>query len=423
MTFEEAKEELKQGYIKVNLELTDEHAEELFFNFRSDQFKISKADIEEYNQFATQKSDFETQPSECSIVSKNYREQIIANLHPRARMMGPRFWNFHFGVQDGESLYVEVGQCSDTFVNYFRLQEQYLEMCTDGPMRFRARTRNGETFAELKDCLYRPLTIKVFNLKEASIKAATQKSNDIIENCIFTLSSLRENPIELLDEWPLRRRRTKTPKNFEFGQSERNSNLPLPRFKLNSTLVRLHQQATSSDIPSLKYLSFYQILEFHFLSVADENLYNNLTRRINDLKFKTVPNQLDKLIQDVVNHKRENDETEMLKNVIRKFVDENDIIEFITEYEKFLEKKVYTAKRTIFGNEISATALNSGHVYGNVAKTIKAIRNALVHSSDRYERNDRYIPYSKEGTTLLELEIPLIKFLADKVIIATSTHL
>ena len=188
-------------------------------------------------------------------------------------------------------------------------------------------------------------------------------------------------------------------------------------------MVRLHQQATSSDIPSLKYLSFYQILEFHFLSVADENLYNNLTRRINDLKFKTVPNQLDKLIQDVVNHKRENDETEMLKNVIRKFVDENDIIEFITEYEKFLEKKVYTAKRTIFGNEISATALNSGHVYGNVAKTIKAIRNALVHSSDRYERNDRYIPYSKEGTTLLELEIPLIKFLADKVIIATSTHL
>lgn len=423
MTFEQAKEELKQGYLKVNLELIDENNEELFFNFRSDQFKISKADIEEYTQFAAQKSNFETQPSECSIVSKNYREQIIANLHPKARIMGPRFWNFHFGVQDGENIYVEVGQCSDIFVNYFRLQEQYLDMCTDSLMRFRARTKNGETFAELKECLYRPLTIKVFNLKESSIKSATQKSNDIIENCIFTLSSLRENPIELLEEWPSRKRRTKTPKDFEFGQSERNSNLPLPRFKLNSTLVRLHQQATSSDIPSLKYLSFYQILEFHFLSVADENLYNNLTRRINDLKFKTVPNQLDKLIQDVVNHKRENDETEMLKNVIKKFVDENDIIEFITEYEKFLEKKVYTAKRTIFGNEISATALNSGHVFGNIAKTIKAIRNALVHSSDRYERNDRYIPYSKEGTTLLELEIPLIKFLADKVIIATSTHL
>jgi hypothetical protein len=41
MTFEQAKEELKQGYLKVNLELIDENNEELFFNFRSDQFKIS----------------------------------------------------------------------------------------------------------------------------------------------------------------------------------------------------------------------------------------------------------------------------------------------------------------------------------------------------------------------------------------------
>lgn len=423
MTFEEAKEQLKQGYINANLELIDEHAEELYFNFRSDQFKISKSDIEEFAEFDNQKSEFETQPCECSVVSKNYREQIISGLHPRARMMGPRFWNYHFGVQGGENIYVEVGQCSDSFVNYFRFQEQYVDLCTDGPLRFRARNRNGETFAELKECLYRPLTIKIFNLKETSIKTAIQKSTDIIESCIFVLSSLKEYPIELLDEWPIRRRRTKTPRDFEFGQSERNSNLPLPRFKLNSTLVRLHQQATSSDIPSLKYLSFYQILEFYFLSVADENLYNNLTRRINDLKFKTTPNHLDKLIQDVVSHKRENDETEMLKNVLKKYVDENDIIEFITEYEKFLERKVYTAKRTIFGNEISATSMNSGHVYGNIAKTIKSIRNALVHSSDRHERNDRYIPYSKEGTTLLELEIPLIKFLADKVIIATSTNI
>ena len=89
------------------------------------------------------------------------------------------------------------------------------------------------------------------------------------------------------------------------------------------------------------------------------------------------------------NHKRENDETEMLKNVMKRYIDENDIIEFINEYEKFLEKKVYTIKRTIFGNEISATTLTSGHVYGNIAKVIKAIRNALVHSCDRYERNDR----------------------------------
>ncbi|MGA2298772.1 MAG: hypothetical protein ABSG15_14590, partial [FCB group bacterium] len=150
---------------------------------------------------------------------------------------------------------------------------------------------------------------------------------------------------------------------------------------------------------------------------------NSLSRKINDLKFKTVPSHLDKLIQDVLNHKNENDETEMLKNVIKKYVDENDIMDFITQYEDFLDKKVYTIKRTIFGHEIAATPLNSGHVIGNIAKTIKAIRNALVHSSDRHERNEIFIPYSKEGMTLLELELPLIKYLAEKVIIATSISL
>jgi hypothetical protein len=424
MTFEEAKESLKQGYVKANFELVDEHPEELFFTFRSEQYKISKADIDNYLQVNNQKADFESQPCECSIVSKTYREQIVANLHPRARFMGPRHWNYHFGVQDSQGVHVEIGQCSDMFVDYFRFQEQYLELCLDGTMRFRARNRQGENGAELKECLYRPLTIKVFNLNEANNKAAIQKSNDVIESCIFALSSLKGNPIELLEEWPLRRpRATKEPRDFEYEQTERNSSLPMPKFKLNSILVRLYQQATSSDIPSLKYLSFYQILEFYFLSVADENLYNSLTRRINDLKFKSTPNHLDKLIQDVVSHKRENDETEMLKNVIKKYVDEEEIINFIVEYERFLERKVYTVKRVVFGNDISATTLNPGHVIGNIAKIIKAIRNALVHSSDRYERNDRYIPYSKEGTTLLELEIPLIKFLADKLIISTSTNL
>jgi len=336
--------------------------------------------------------------------------------------MGPRFWNYHLGSTDIENLYVEVGRCSDLFANYFRFQPAYLELSMEGPMRFRSR-RDGRDFSELKECLFRPLTIKVFNLKETTIKSAIQRSNEIIENCIFTLSSLKENPIELLDEWPLRQEKTRNPRDFEYGSHIGNSNLPLPQLKLNSTLVRLHQQATSSDIPSLKYLSFYQILEFHFLTVADENLYNSLSRRINDLKFKPVPSQLDKLIQDVVNHKRDNDETEMLKSVLKKYVDESDILDFITRYEAFLGKKVYTPKRTIFGNEISASALGGGHVYGYVAKTIKTIRNALVHSSDRYERNDRYIPYSKEATTLLETEIPLIKFLADKVIIASSSQL
>jgi hypothetical protein len=266
------------------------------------------------------------------------------------------------------------------------------------------------------------MTIKVFNLKAASIDDAIEISTNVINGCLYSLSSLRQVSIEQVEEWPIRKRGEKTSKDFIYGENIEGHHFPLPKVQLNETLIKFYQQATSTDIPSLKYLAYYQILEYFFLKVADENLYNNLARRINDLKFKTNATHLDRLIQDVTNHKRDNDETEMLKNVIKKYVDENDLIDFINCYETFLEQKIYTARRTIFGNDISATALNSGHVFGNISKTIKAIRNALVHSSDRYDRNDRYIPYNKEGTELIQNELPLIKFLAEKVIISSSTN-
>ncbi len=67
----------------------------------------------------------------------------------------------------------------------------------------------------------------------------------------------------------------------------------------------------------------------------------------------------------------------MLKAVIGKFIEEKELIDFIQAYESYLNDKTYTKRRTIFGEDIEVR-LTSGHVIGNVAKTIKTIRNALV---------------------------------------------
>ncbi len=108
----------------------------------------------------------------------------------------------------------------------------------------------------------------------------------------------------------------------------------------------------------------------------------------------------------------------MLKLVLNEFVDESELIKFILAYEKWLDEKLYSRKRTIFGEEVEVS-LKSGHVLGNIAKTVKTIRNALVHSSDRYERNDRFIP-TISNENVIRKEIPLIKYLAEKVIIASG---
>lgn len=423
MTVQEAKEALKENYVKAGLVLENETLDTLFFNHGEEgRLKISKKDIEDYKDYINSKKKYNNKPDECSILNKEYREQIVNDLNFKARFFRRRK-PIEFGDSTGKETYLEISPASDDFLNFFRFQEQYLQLCLPRLAWTGNVGEDGEDddYEELFENLYRPNTIKVFNLKEKNIDSAISKSSDLIDRCLFSASSLREIPMELIDQWPIRKKDEKNSKNFHFGEKVNGTALPIPKLKLNATLIKFHKQATSTDIPSLKYLAFYQILEYFYLTVADENLYNNLSRRINDLKFTTDSTNLDKIIKDVSNHKRVNDETEMLKNVLKKYIQEDELIEFIKEFEAHLDKRVYTSKREVFGTSISATALNTGHVYGNIAKTIKAIRNALVHSSDRHERNDRYIPYSKEGTKLIEDEIPLIKFLAEKAIIANAS--
>jgi len=56
----------------------------------------------------------------------------------------------------------------------------------------------------------------------------------------------------------------------------------------------------------------------------------------------------------------------------------------------------------------------------NVAKLLKHVRNALVHSSDKYNRDECHIPLT-ESENILEDYIPLVRFLAKKVIYAKSS--
>ena len=422
ITVQESKDVLKEGYLKAGLKLESESLDTLYFDYEGGKIKIEKEDIKNYRKFYNLKLKYQTEPCECSIMNTNYREQIVSFLNLRNRIFRRHRKNiFIFGDKSTDEVYLEISSASDDFVNHFRFQEQYLEQCL--PMFELCGDEDidiDEQYEEMFGNLYRPVTIKAFNLNESSLETATTKSTDLIDRCLFSISSLKENPVELLEEWLTRKKGVNSSKDFVFGERIRGNTLPIPKIKLNPVLIRFHQQATSTDIPSLKYLAYYQILEYFFVKVADEQLYNSLSRRINDLKFKTSSSNLDKIINDVTNHKRDNDETEMMKNVMKKYINEDNLIEFIKTYETYLDKKIYTSKRVVFGTSIAATALNTGHIFGNISKTIKAIRNALVHSSDRYERNARYIPYSKIGTKLIQDELPLIKFLAEKLIISSE---
>lgn len=213
------------------------------------------------------------------------------------------------------------------------------------------------------------------------------------------------------------------PKNWrkEFRPLEpfKIENLPLSEVNFVPDLIRFYLLGTGSDIPETQFLAYYQILEYFFISTSNEKVYEKLSNKIKDPRFSHSNTSLDKLVQIVTKHRQANDETAMLKNVLNKFIDPKELIEFMTQYEKFLEKQVYSKSHTVFGESITIP-LESGHVIGNLASQIKEIRNALVHSTDRFERKTRHIPFTKT-TELIKQDVPLLKFLAEKIIIASAT--
>lgn len=419
MTFDEAYASLKTAYEGIGLEVADLHAREIFFKQHGTMFKLLEDDIKEYAESKELCAAFECGPNPCSLVGQNYREQAIRPLDP---MGGRMFFGFRdadeivFGSKEPQQMYVRLGRATPAFVNYFRFHES-LRPWVQRRLRIESSPYRERDASDLRSVHYRPYTIAVHNLPTESRGECIRRSTPLIESCLFQVSLLRRAPFQILEELPPQAQSERRPA-FRFDEITRDKSFPLPRARFNADLVRFYQLGQSSDVPVLQFLAYYQVLEYHFIAVSDEALYRRLAARINDPRFQTTPPHLDRIVVDVDEHKKATDETEMLAAVLEKFVSEADVIRFIEAYEKHLGEKWYTSRRTRFGAE-AEIKLQAGHVFRNVARVIKSVRNALVHSSDRHDRTDRHVPFSK-GTEIVQKDVPLVRYLAERVIVASA---
>lgn len=193
----------------------------------------------------------------------------------------------------------------------------------------------------------------------------------------------------------------------------------IPRATYDENVVSYYKVAKASPFPSQSFLAYYHVLEYYFLKVSEDLLHHRLTAMLNDTRFRPGHDSLDKLIALVRGQDARSDETEMLRNVLDRFVPETDLISFIGQFEDDCGEKVYSKKRKVFGEQIEIV-LRDGHALSNAAKALKHVRNAIVHSSDRYKREECHVPLS-ESEELIEEFIPLARFFAEKVIYGTAT--
>jgi hypothetical protein len=192
-----------------------------------------------------------------------------------------------------------------------------------------------------------------------------------------------------------------------------------PRAEYVDDVVKLYKVARSSIFPNQEFLSYYQVLEYYFLRVSDEILHTSVKSLINSPSFNASYENVSRLIRTLQKNDYSSDETEMLKAVLEKYVDEDDLIEYIRALEEEVGAKLYSdTKKKAFG-EAASIRLEKGHALNNTARVIKRIRNALVHSSDKFNREECFLPLSEAEAVVMEY-IPIVKLLAEKVIFATA---
>lgn len=221
--------------------------------------------------------------------------------------------------------------------------------------------------------------------------------------------------LDILDMFPMNN-------SMSFRASEMPSDAP-PRRKYTGDVVDYYKQALASNDPYIKYISFYHVMEYFYDEVFKRKMVNDLKNKIThpDFSYKDE-DKVYEIAMFVKNRLRMNDETgqgnelESLKYVLREYVD-------ITNLENRIKAidsnafDYYQNNKVAFCNAPAICWLDPQGVFTQIAKRIYFTRNSLVHSKSG-KNHERYRPYKDEKQ--LQLEIPLVKAVAEAIIINSS---
>ncbi|MDR5873297.1 hypothetical protein [Vreelandella gomseomensis] len=396
---------IKENLEKVDCEISIE-GNKIYYHYDGNKEEILidddwKKEIRSYKR----SNQFEFDLEERRLVGPRIIESMVAPLGADI------FYRPDYTFTAGAGREVRLTESSKRFQLSFFASAEYERFFESVIQRKISRFIKRERKLSFGDLLWRQRTISYHVPRKQEKYQIMREGLPKMEACLFKLAA------ENNECWEFRRRIKKPVIAWtdEFDED----NLKIPLAKYDSNLVKYFKVAISSQFPSQSFLAFYHVLEYNFLLVSDEVLHGRLKSHVNSTRFQGQDDEIEKIISIVKKHGSSSDETEMLMRVLRKYVDEEELIEFISKSEDGAEEKIYSKTREVFGERFHIQ-LKSDHVISNTAKLIKHIRNALVHSSDRYSRDDCHIPLT-ESEDIVREYIPLIRFLSERVICAKTS--
>ncbi|MDM1720793.1 hypothetical protein [Acinetobacter towneri] len=192
---------------------------------------------------------------------------------------------------------------------------------------------------------------------------------------------------------------------------------PISPFNFDEEAIAFYKLAKSSIYPSQKFLHFYHVLEFYFLQTSENELHKIIQTKLANPSFYYKEKAISEIINSVKKFDLKSDEEEKLRLVLKSSTENEALLNFIDTSQNYLKQK-YSKSKKIFGKDISIRFEND-HIIGNVSKVIKHLRNALVHSSDLYNREECYVPFSICEDIYAEF-IELMDYLALNVLSANA---
>lgn len=185
-----------------------------------------------------------------------------------------------------------------------------------------------------------------------------------------------------------------------------------------------YQLGVSAESPMLEYLSFYHVAEHFFEDVFHDDLIEAIRDRITRPEFSTKRKKdIHGLVREINRRQRIRDDTitfseqEALRLTLTRFVNLADVRSKLAGYDKAAQKYFRTSLVAFCdGVTVDLDASEPSDTYTALAKRIYKTRNAIVHSKDGDK--SRFVPFRDDDE--LAKEVPLMRFIAEEIIISTS---
>lgn len=201
--------------------------------------------------------------------------------------------------------------------------------------------------------------------------------------------------------------------------------LDAPKRKYNKHLVNYYIQYGSTKDPLNQFIALYHVMEYFFDLEYDKDLRKSIGSALGITDETSVKNHdIDKIVMTLksnYNISKSGTENKKLRLTLKSYVKPSDLCKSIELNHKDLIK-YYKNNEVPFskGSRVNLKGDIEKDIINNLANRIYKTRLSLVHSKADYkgELEEVYIPFKDEEA--LKKEIPLMKAIAEQVIIKTS---